>query len=189
MNATITELAQRLAMPPDGVDLRAELDALQSARVSQALEASKGDLTQAAKLLRMSRLDLLRLEQRLADARGPRGRKRPPRFEPPPIEQTEIPHVRNGVEYVSAAAIRRLATEGKSEKEITRLLGCNPYAVEKVLREETERRVRELAARDVPLVEICHELQLPPVRVRRILARSPSSPPPAPPPRKGRKAN
>ena len=82
MSTIIAELVDRLALPPDGVDLRAELDALQSARVSQALAQAGGDLAAAARLLRMSRLDLMRLEARLSEPAT--GRRRFEPLSPPP---------------------------------------------------------------------------------------------------------
>lgn len=169
-DTTIAELVERLALPPDGVDLRAELDALQSARVSQALERSGGDMARAAKLLRMTRLDLLRLEQRLS-GRDEVGRARP-RFEPPPLGPTAalIPRIQDGVEFVSAAAVRRLAEDGLTERQIASRVGCNAFIVEKILREDTERRVRELDAERIAPSDIASRLRVPLARVRRILA-------------------
>jgi hypothetical protein len=168
MTITIAELVERLALPPDGIDLRAELDALQSARVSQALAQSSGDLAQAARLLRMSRLELLRLEERLA-GRAPEafGRRR----EPEP-DVTPIPRIEGGLEIVSAAAIRRLAADGFTERQIGARLGCNPYIVEKVLREDIERDVRRLDAEGRSVTEIAVALRLPFSRVRGILVRA-----------------
>jgi hypothetical protein len=172
MQTIITELVERFALGPDGVDLRAELDALQSARVSQALEQTGGDVARAAKLLRMTRLDLLRLEERLAAGRAPTRAGRP-RFEPPPVDglaASAIPRIVGGVELISAAAIRRLAVEGFTERQIAARMGCNPYAVEKVLREETARKVLALDAERIAPSDIASRLQLPLALVRRILA-------------------
>lgn len=171
MTAIITELVERLALGPEGVDLRAELDALQSARVSQALEQTGGDLSRAAKLLRMSRLDLLRLEARLAAARAPGAA--PPRFEPPLVDASAIPRIESGVEFVSAAAIRRLDAEGYTERQIAGHLGCNAYLVEKVLREATERKVHELVAAGAALLDIQRETRVPLPRLRRMISKAP----------------
>jgi hypothetical protein len=124
-------------LPPDGIDLRAELVALQRTRVRQALEQSRGDLAGAARLLGMS------------------------------------PRIAGGVEFVSAAAIRRYAADGYSEREIYKRLGCNPYLVEKVLREQTERKIWSLD-RDKGLSphSIAARLRLPISRVRRVLERA-----------------
>lgn len=166
-NTIIAELVDRLALPPDGVDLRAELDALQSARVSQALAQAGGDLGAAARLLRMSRLDLMRLEARLSEPpRSPGGRRR---REPRPPETTAFPRIERGVEFVSAAAIRRLSVDGLTERQIARKLGCNPFIVEKVLREQTATEVRRLVGEGIGASDIASTLRLPLSRVRQIL--------------------
>lgn len=164
----IAELVERLELPPDGVDLRAELGALQSARVSQALAQSGGDLTRAARLLRMTRLELLRLESCLTgDPRArPRRRQEP---DPDELDASHIPRIAGGVQVVSAAAVRRLAADGYTERQIATRLGCNPYIVEKVLREDTERAVRRLDEQKRSPSDIARELRLPLARVRRIL--------------------
>jgi hypothetical protein len=151
-------------LPPDGIDLRAELVALQRTRVRQALEQSRGDLAGAARLLGMSPLDLARLAARL-DGDAPRS--------PPPVDEPPVPRIAGGVEFVSAAAIRRYAADGYSEREIYKRLGCNPYLVEKVLREQTERKIWSLD-RDKGLSphSIAARLRLPISRVRRVLERA-----------------
>lgn len=150
-------------LPPDGIDLSAELVALQRTRVRQALEQSRGDLTGAARLLGMSPLDLARLAARLAE----------PGDSPPPVDEPPVPRIAGGVEFVSAAAIRRYAADGYSEREIRKRLGCNPYLVEKVLREQTERQIWSLD-RDKGLSpqSIALRLRLPISRVRRVLERA-----------------
>jgi hypothetical protein len=155
------------ALPPEGIDLRAELVALQSVRVRQALEQAGGDLARAARLLRMSRLDLMRLEARLADGSVIGDRRSAPE---PAIDPSTVSRVAGGVELISAAAIRRYAAEGFDEKTIAARLGCNVFIVEKVLREQTEAAVRRLDAEGrASVAEIAAALRIPRVRVRRIL--------------------
>jgi hypothetical protein len=163
MKTVIADLVDRLALPPEGVDLRAELVDLQSARVRQALEQSGGDLARAARLLRMSRLDLMRLEARIADGTGA-----PPA--PDPIDPGNAARIAGGVEFISAAAIRRYAVEGLDERAIASRLGCNVFIVEKVLREQVEASVRRLDAEEqLPVAEIAAALRIPRARVRHIL--------------------
>jgi hypothetical protein len=169
MSTIIAELVERLALPPDGIDLRAELDALQSARVGQALAQAGGDVGRAAQLLRMSRLELMRLEARLSGpSPGPLGRRR---FEPlaPPAAPSVFPRIDRGVELISAAVIRGLSAEGYTERQIARRLGCNVFIVEKALREQTEGEVRRLDAEGRDRGDIASTLRLPLSRVRRIL--------------------
>jgi hypothetical protein len=156
-------------LPPDGVDLRAELAAHGTARVRQALSQAGGDYGGAARLLRMSRNELVHFEARLAggDPNGPDRHVGVP-------DSTNVGRIAGGVEFISAAAIKRLHTDGYDEKAISRRLGCNPFLVEKVLREQTEQRIveldrdgldgKKLSPRDIAL-----ELRLPVSRVRRVL--------------------
>lgn len=171
MSTIIAELVERLALPPDGIDLRAELDALQSARVGQALAQAGGDVGRAAQLLRMSRLELMRLEARLSATPGPVGRRR---FEPlaPPAAPSVFPRIDRGVELISAAVIRGLSAEGHTERQIARRLGCNVFIVEKALREQTESEVRRLDGEGRDASDIASVLRLPLSRVRRIIERS-----------------
>lgn len=171
MTHTIVGLVESFVLPPNGIDLRAELDALQSARVSQALAQSGGDIGRAARLLRMSRHDLVQLEVRLGRG-GPSASSGGGREEPQ--LDASLPRIERGVEFVSAAVIRGLHAEGKglSQRKIAERLGCNPYLVEKVLRKDTEDRVRRLAGEGRSASDIADALRLPLTRVRRILRRA-----------------
>lgn len=159
------------ALPPDGVDLRAELNALRAARVRQALEQSSGDLSQAARLLRMSRLDLMRLEalDGAEPAPPPRGRRRQAAA-PSPLGVASVGRIAAGVELISAAAIRRLAADGLDARKIAARVGCNHYLVERVLRRHTESEMRRLDGEGLSLRAIAIKLGLPLARVRRFLA-------------------
>ena len=134
-----------VALPPEGVDLRATLAAHQCSLVEQALARSEGDLQAAAKLLRVSPLELTRLHAALRapspDARGRTGsRVNGSRARAvSPVVEDEIPRVERGLERISGAAIRRLAVDGFTEKQIASRLGVNPYVVEKVLRMQAEQ--------------------------------------------------
>lgn len=160
-------------LPSEGIDLRAELAELESARVRQALAQSGGNLTAAARLLRMSRGELLRLGARLMCERaGVAGALPPEAREAREVARDNgASRIAGGVELVSAAAIRRLAAEGWSEKRIAGRLGVNAFVVEKVLRRDTERAVRELDASGEGLSprDIADRLRLPVSRVRAIL--------------------
>lgn len=147
MTTTIAEL------PPEGVDLRAELIAWQAARMGQALVQAGGDLTEAARLLRMTRLELLRMEARIAPV-------------VPPIDPESIPRLAGGVEFISAAAIKRYAIEGLTDRQIARRLGCNHFLVEKVLRAEVGNEVRRLDGEGLSAREIALRLRLTLARVR-----------------------
>lgn len=176
VNHQIGDLVAGAGLPADGVDLRAELFELQRARVSQALARAAGDLGFAARLLRMTRLDLVRLESRLAAAM-PSGDA--PRRRPEPelaVRPENVNRIADGIEYVSAAAIKRLRAEGKSERAIATALGCNPYIVERVLREQTEREVLRLDREGATVHEISAATRVPLGRVRRILSRSDEAP-------------
>jgi hypothetical protein len=131
-------------LPPDGVDLRAVLADQQCSLVEQALARSEGDLQAAAKLLRLSPLELTRLHAGLRapspDTRGRTGsRVNGSRVRAvSPVVEDEIPRIERGREIISAGAIRRLARDGFSEKQIASRLGCNYYVIEKVLRMQRE---------------------------------------------------
>lgn len=141
-------------LPPDGVDLRAELAEHQRSRVEQALAHAQGDLDGAAKLLRLTPLELVRLQAGHIAV----SRVRPAPVKVATVKHDEIPRIERGVEFISAAAIRRLRAEGRSPHQIANRLGCNPFVVEKVLRIETERAVRKLRAEGVAPREISGRL-------------------------------
>lgn len=167
MKTVIADLVEGLALPPDGIDLRAELADLQSARVRQALEQADGELGQAARLLRMSRLELLRLEARLILDDAP-----PPATPDPPT----LPRISDGVALISAAAIRRYADEGRNERWIASQLGCNPFMVEKVLRERTAAEIVRLDREERLAVDaIAAKLRIPRTRVRHVLRAADAS--------------
>lgn len=157
----ISHFVARLALPPEGIDLRAELAELGSARVRQALEQSAGDYARAAKLLRMRAGELIRLESRLAGAPDPRE---------PAINLDNVSRISGGVERISAAVIRRLAADGLDERAIAGRIGCNPWLVERVLREQRAREIERLD-RDEKLSpkQIAERLRLPINRVRNVL--------------------
>jgi DNA-binding CsgD family transcriptional regulator len=167
MTHTIVGLVESFVLPPNGIDLRAELDALRSARVSQAMAQSGGDVGRAARLLRMSRRDLLLLEARLARG-GPSASSEGAE----PKLDASLPRIERGVEFVSAAVIRGLHADGLTQRRIAERLGCNPYLVEKVLRKDTENEVRRLAGEGRSASDIADALRLPLTRVRRILKRA-----------------
>jgi DNA-directed RNA polymerase specialized sigma24 family protein len=156
------------SLPRDGIDLRAELEALKCARVRQALERTGGDLAAAARLLRMSRVDLLRLEARIEANGAPEasaGRRR----KATESEPIDVARIAGGVEFVSARAIVRLARDGMPEKQIARRMGCNPYLVERVLRRQRESAARALDADGLSVREIAARLRQPASRIARIL--------------------
>jgi DNA-binding CsgD family transcriptional regulator len=156
-------------LPPDGVDLRAELAEIETARVRQALDRTRGDITAAARLLRMTRLDLIRLESRTRTIEP----SVPPPAAPAPVfpAPTTTPGTRlsGGVFVISAAAVLQLAAEGLDEKQIARRLECNVYLVEKVLRAERDRSVRRLAGDGYSTREIAAALGLTLKRVTLVL--------------------
>lgn len=117
-------------LPPEGIDLRAELADHQRSRIEQALARTEGDRTQAAKLLRVSPLELTRLQW--VTPAGQRG--------PQDVTYDDLPRLDRGVERISAAVIRRFAAEGLTERQIAGRLGCNQYVVEKVLRMQAEQK-------------------------------------------------
>jgi hypothetical protein len=169
MTHTIVGLVESFVLPPNGIDLRAELEALESARVSQAMAQSGGDVGRAARLLRMSRRDLLLLEARLAAVKPPGAFGGRPEAE---LDATNISRFEGGVEIIQAAGIRRLAADGLTQRQITARLGCNPFLVEKVLRADTENAVRRLSGEGRSASDISDALRLPLTRVRRILKRA-----------------
>jgi hypothetical protein len=78
--------------------------------------------------------------------------------------------VSGGVELISAKAIRQYAADGHSERWIARRIGCNPYFVEKVLREQTEAAITRLSQIDkLGPHAIAAKLRLPCSRVQRFL--------------------
>lgn len=159
---------KRLALPEGGVDLKAELVALTRARVRQALEKTSGDLAGAARLLRMGRGELVRLESRITD--GDPAPYAARATGEPELDWRTASRIVGGVERISAAVIRRLAAEGLDEAEITRRVGCNPFIVERVLREQKSAEILRLD-RDEKLKpsEIAARLKLPIQRVRAVL--------------------
>lgn len=163
MTTAISHFVERLALPSGGIDLRSELVELASARVRQALAQSDGDYALAAKLLRMRPAELVRLESRLL-AGGPSAAA---------IDVVNLGNVSRfagGIEHISAAAIRRLAAEGLDERAIAKRMGCNPFVVERVLREQTRREIERLDREEkLSPKQIAARLQLPINRVRSVL--------------------
>lgn len=172
MTHVIAALVEQLDLPPDGIDLRAELVALQSARLRQALDQAGGDYTGAARLLRMSRLDLARLEARLA---GEAHNAEPSLDD---LDASRIPRIAGAVEFFSAKVIKQYAAEGKGEKTIASLLGCNVFLVERVLREQTQAEIVRLDREEkLEPKAIADRLGIAISRVRRVLlAAEPGAP-------------
>jgi hypothetical protein len=168
MTTAIDHFVERLALPEGGVDLKAELVALTRARVRQALEKKGGDLAAAARLLRMSRGELVRLEARITDGDSTLPAARAPGE--PEVDVRTVSRIVGGVERISAAAIRRLAAEGHDDTEIVRRTGVNAFVVDKVLREMKSAEIVRLD-RDEKLKprEIAARLKLPIQRVRAVL--------------------
>lgn len=134
----------KTAIPPNGIDLRAELAELVRARVAQARAASKGDDERAATLLRVEPGDLARLEGEV----DPRRRARPAAC------------------AVSLVAIKRLAAEGLDVGSIGRRLGCNRHLVERALRVAEGRDIERLDREGISPKQIAEQLQIPLQRVR-----------------------
>ena len=129
-------VAIALDLPPEGVDLRAELAAHTRVRVNQALGRARDDLTAAARLLRVSPLELSRLSagaQLVLAAPAA-----PPAPAPAPVAPTEFSRIEGGREILSRAAIRRLAAQRFTARQIADRFGVNEYFVEKILRAEGE---------------------------------------------------
>lgn len=150
-------------LPPKGADLRAELAALQRKRVSQALSRTGGDADKASRLLRITRLDLMRLEASLAERDARRGKM-------PEPDAGALPRIADGVEFVSRAVIRRYTSEGKSIKWIAARLGTNPYLVERVVREHRRAEIIRLDAAKLSPKAIAVRLGAPLDEVRGVLA-------------------
>lgn len=159
----IAGLVERLDLPPKGIDLRAELQSLQRARVRQAMERADGDAAKAARLLRLPLLDFMRLSARTAESASRRGARTD-------LDARVVPRIAGGVEFISRAAIERYAAEGIDPKEIARRLGCNPYLVEKVLREWRQREIVKLDAEHYSPREIALRLRTTLSDVRAVLA-------------------
>jgi hypothetical protein len=129
---TAADLGQ--ALPPDGVDLRAELAAHQRRRLEQALAMAQGDAFLAAKLLRVSPLDIARMRSGTSVVAWQRSR-------PARANQAtdDLPRIEGGREVMSRAGIKRLAGEGYNARQIADRFGVvNEYAIEKILRAEAE---------------------------------------------------
>jgi DNA-binding NarL/FixJ family response regulator len=150
-------------LPPGGVDLRVELQTLETSRVVQALAVARGDMATAATLLRLTRLELAHAMARAGVARG----MPPPAPSSAAVERAAT--VRDGLLVISRAAILQLAAEGHDEWTISRRLDVNKYVVEKVLRAETDRSVRRLAGDGFSTREIAAELRLTLKRVALVL--------------------
>lgn len=143
-----TSEASAADLPPEGIDLRAEITALQSRRVAQALARADGDATVAAKLLRVTRLDLARMQAGVSAMAWSRSTPKPA-----PVQPDEVPNIRGGVEVITRAAVRRLHHEGRTPDQIAKRLGVNAYAIEKILRAEAEIAKCGAEARPAPAPE------------------------------------
>jgi hypothetical protein len=149
--------ALQVALPAEGIDMRAELAECQVALVTQALSRSGGDLTAAAKLLNLTPLELARAQSPSAAAvfttpARPENpvMKQPPAVKPPPQRPTlvgalpalpeELPdepefgRIEKGLLRIDSSVIKRLTVEGFSPKQIARRLGVNSFFVERVQR-------------------------------------------------------
>lgn len=149
-------------LPPEGTDLRAELVELQAALVEQAMQRAGGDRSAAAKLLRITPLELVRMQANpaaLARQLGPvmkQSNEAPPRSRPVGVPAAavalapgDLPRCEQGVERISRAVIRRLDAEGLTPRQIANKLSVNPFVVEKVLRMEAEA-MRKCGPRPAP---------------------------------------
>jgi hypothetical protein len=124
-------------LPADGVDLRHELAEHQRSRVEQALARAKGDTALAAKLLRVTPLDLVRMQAGHISAAGAKS-SAPGKERREPLSVSDLPRIERGLEVISRAAIRRLHAEGRTPAQIAARLGVNHFVIEKVLRAEAE---------------------------------------------------
>ena len=148
-------------LPAEGIDLRAELAEHQRSRIAQALVRAEGDSTAAAKLLRLTPLELVRMQAgHIAVAATRQGVQTQSKrtLVGLGVERGDIPRIERGVEMISVAVIKRLRAEGLEPEQIARRLGCNHFVVEKVLRIETERAVRRLRAEGLEPIEISRRL-------------------------------
>lgn len=159
----IAGLVERLDLPPKGIDLRAELQTLQRARVRQAMERAGGDAAKAARLLRLPLIDFMRLSARTAESASRRGRR-------PELDVRVVPRIADGVEFISRAAIERYAAEGVDAKEIARRLGCNRHLPDKVIREWRQREIVKLDREHYSPREIALRLRTTLADVRTVLA-------------------
>lgn len=162
-------------LPAGGIDIRAELAELVATRMQQALERTRGDMPAAAKLLRTTRLELLRLTARIEGGGEPTPRGRAKEAARRQVESVDVSRIAGGVELISAKVITRLAAEGVKPKDIGLRLGVNPYAVERALRLAFERRCRELDAAGKSVRDIARALRVPPARVARVLSPATAS--------------
>jgi DNA-binding CsgD family transcriptional regulator len=164
MKQTPETQAGPVDLPAKGIDLRAELQALQRERVRQAMERAGGDAAKAARLLRLPLLDFMRLAARAAESASKRGRR-------PDLDARIVPRVSGAVEFISRAAIVRYAAEGVDVREIARRLGCNRYLAEKAVREWREGEIVKLDAEHYSPKEIALRLRIALADVRTVLSR------------------
>jgi hypothetical protein len=155
--------ALQIALPEEGLDLRAELVEYQGWMVAQALDRSRGDLAAAAKLLGLTPLELTRVNPTRPENPD---MKQPPAVSavptPPkptlvtgalpalpekPLSPEELGRVDKGLLKIDTAVIKRLDAEGQSFQQIAARLGVNRYFVERVLRMLAEPSVMQPLAK------------------------------------------
>lgn len=155
-------LASPSTLPEAGLDLPSAVTAYRDWLVEQALIRTAGNVTEAAKLLRIKRTTLMAIQRtptpvRFVPRRGeqpsepvaeqateaePTTRVRArvrrgaaPIVAPAPAQPTEPGHERDGVLGISPRAVAELKAKGLSNLAIAHELGCNRYMVEKILRQ------------------------------------------------------
>lgn len=165
-------------LPENGVDLRAELARYQDWMIDQALIRTLGNKAKAARLLGLKRttlVEMLNARGRILPAPAQPTEPEPdddePKTSPHATRMPTLPRIVGGVERISAAVIRRYAIEGLDEKQIARRLGCNPFLVEKVLREQTAAEIVRLDREEkLTPKAIAVRLRIPLPRVRGVLS-------------------
>lgn len=145
-------------LPEAGLDLPSAVTAYRDWLVEQALIRTAGNVTEAAKLLRIKRTTLAAIQRTPTPVRFvPRRGEQPSEqvAEADPVAETEPdtrvrarvrrlvapapvpaePQREPGVLGVSRFRVVELKARGMSVVQIARELGCNRYMVEKILRE------------------------------------------------------
>jgi len=87
------------------------------------------------------------------------------------IRLANIGEVAGGLGVIYAAAVRRLAADGLSQRQVADRLGTSSPYVERLLRRRVEREVVRLVGEGRSPSEIAQAVGVPAARVRAILAR------------------
>lgn len=180
-------------LPEEGINLRVELVRYQDWMIEQALIRTQGNKSQAAKLLGLKRTTLVMMlttkgrllpSAELEAAPGAIDGDGEPPTTVRRREETAVPrvgdvdvrnigHIAQGVEMISAAAIRRYAADGLTRRQIANRLGCNPYIVDRVLREHLQRQVVALDEQGIAPSAIAQQLGCSLADVRSALSETP----------------